>query len=168
MEKTVKIIVSGDGGVGKTSFLERLVYDTFDDKSELTRGIDFYSKYIHFNGTAINLILWDFAGQDQFKSILDKFVDGSIAAVVLFDLTRINTIENVQEWLYKLKDFGTIPILLLGTKNDLLDEKTHPIDEYIQEIIGENENIIAYLKISSKTGQNIKMAFELLIANISE
>lgn len=168
MEKTVKIIVSGDGGVGKTSFLDRLVYNTFDDKSELTRGVDFYSKHILFNGTDINFILWDFAGQNQFKTILDKFIDGSIAAIVLFDLTRINTIENVQEWLQKLKELGHIPILLLGTKLDLIGYGNHPIDEYIEEIIKENDNIITFIKVSSKTGENIKIAFEMLIANISD
>ncbi|NHJ24739.1 MAG: GTP-binding protein [Candidatus Lokiarchaeota archaeon] len=169
MEKTVKIIVSGDGGVGKTSFLNRLVFDTFNAKNELTRGVDFYSKTILVNNTEINFILWDFAGQDQFKDILDRFVDGSLAAIILFDLTRISSIENLQEWIYKLKELGKIPILLLGTKSDLIDkEMLSPIDDFINDIKNEHPNIIHYLKISSKNGENVKDAFNLLIEDISK
>ncbi|MFW9937948.1 MAG: GTP-binding protein, partial [Candidatus Thorarchaeota archaeon] len=84
MRKTVKVIVSGDGGVGKTSFLNRLVNDIFDESSELTKGVDFYSKIFYINGIEYNFVMWDFAGQAQFKKILDEFVDGSFAAFILF------------------------------------------------------------------------------------
>ncbi|MFW9950375.1 MAG: GTP-binding protein, partial [Candidatus Thorarchaeota archaeon] len=63
----MKVIVSGDGGVGKTSFLDRLVHNDFNAQSEITRGVDFYSLQVHLNETEINFILWDFAGQNQFK-----------------------------------------------------------------------------------------------------
>ena len=55
----------------------------------------------------------------------------------------------------------------MGTKLDLVGYEDHPIDEYLEELIKENENVINFLRISSKTGENIKMAFEILIANIS-
>ncbi|MFX0058490.1 MAG: Rab family GTPase [Candidatus Hodarchaeota archaeon] len=168
MIKTVKVIVSGDGGVGKTSFLNRLVYDNFDENSELTRGIDFYSKSFHVNGIEYNFVMWDFAGQSQFKEILDEFVDGSIAAFILFDLTRIKTLENVAEWMMKLKQMGNIPILLVGTKTDLINSfEIHSLDNYISQLIELNENVINFVKISSKTGDNVKKAFELLIEKIS-
>ena len=165
--KTVKVIVSGDGGVGKTSFLNRLVHDSFYEDNKLTRGVDFYSKNIKVNGIELNFIMWDFAGQSQFKTLLNDFIDGSIAAVILFDLTRINTIENVYEWIKNLEPFGNLPILLIGTKSDLITSSdTQAIDNYILDIVNEYENIINYLKISSKTGENIKNAFEILIGNL--
>jgi small GTP-binding protein len=165
--KTVKIIVSGDGGVGKTSFLNRLVNNSFDDYSELTKGVDFYSKRIFINGTEFNFIMWDFAGQNRFKTLLNDFVGGSLAAFILFDLTRINTIENVYEWIINLESFGQIPIILIGTKVDLITPyQSQTIDNHISEIKQEYENIISYIKISSKTGENIKTAFEILIENL--
>ncbi|MBY9016424.1 MAG: GTP-binding protein [Candidatus Lokiarchaeota archaeon] len=165
--KTVKVIVSGDGGVGKTSFLNRLVHDSFNEDNELTKGVGFYSKNITVNGIEFNFIIWDFAGQTQFRKLLDDFVDGSIAAVILFDLTRINTIENVYDWIKTFEAFGNLPILLIGTKNDLFTPSdTQTIDNYILDIVNEYENIITYLKISSKTGENIKNAFEILIGNL--
>jgi small GTP-binding protein len=162
-EKTVKIVVAGDGGVGKTSFLNRLVHDNFDMKSELTKGIDFFSKNIQINGTDINFVMWDFAGQDQFKSLLDGFVDGSIAAFLLFDLTRASTIENVVNWLERLKKLSNMPIMILGTKYDLLENKLESnLDQYLISLIKSN-NLLRYMKISSKTGYNIKEVFHSLI-----
>jgi len=167
MKKTVKVIVSGDGGVGKTSFLNRLVNDRFFDNSKLTRGVDFYSKNIYVNGAEFNFIMWDFAGQNQFKTLLNDFVEGSLAALILFDLTRINTIENVYDWIVTLESFGRIPIVLIGTKSDLVNPYEYQvIDNYISEIIQEYDNIISYIKISSKTGENINNAFEILIENL--
>ena len=72
MKKTIKIIVSGDGGVGKTSFLTRLIHDNFDMNSELTKGVDFFSKDVRINGYEYNFVMWDFAGQDQFKKLLSE------------------------------------------------------------------------------------------------
>ena len=167
MKKTVKVIVSGDGGVGKTSFLNRLVNDRFFDNSKLTRGVDFYSKNIYVNGTEFNFIMWDFAGQNQFKTLLSDFVEGSLAALILFDLTRINTIENVYDWIITLETFGHIPIVLIGTKSDLVNPYEYQaIDDYISEIKQEYDNIISYTKISSKTGENIIKTFEILIENL--
>ncbi|MBY9010756.1 MAG: GTP-binding protein [Candidatus Lokiarchaeota archaeon] len=167
MKKTVKVIVSGDGGVGKTSFLNRLVNDSFNDNSELTRGVDFYSKSIYVNGTEFNFIMWDFAGQTQFKSLLNNFVEGSLAAFILFDLTRISTIENVHDWIVTLETIGHIPIMLIGTKVDLINpNESLAIDNYISEIKQEYDNIITYTKISSKTGENIKDAFKILIGKL--
>ena len=163
VDKTVKIIVAGDGGVGKTSFLNKMIHDNFDSKSELTRGVDFFSKCMQINGTDMNFVLWDFAGQSQFKKLLDDFVDGSLAAIILFDLTRISTIENVINWFERLKQLPNMPIIILGTKYDLLDTKFEPnIDGYFKSFIGSN-TLLRYMKISSKTGYNIKEVFNVLV-----
>ena len=169
MTKTVKIVVSGNGGVGKTSFLNRLVHDHFLENNELTRGVDFFSKRIQVNGTEYNFILWDFAGQYQFKEVVDNFVDGSIAALILFDLSRVNTLDTVLDWIDKLKTFGNIPILILGTKMDLVElENIRLIDDYINQISERYENVVDYIKISSKTSYNINLAFYKLINKISQ
>ncbi|MFW9937661.1 MAG: ADP-ribosylation factor-like protein, partial [Candidatus Thorarchaeota archaeon] len=109
-----------------------------------------------------------FAGQAQFKKILDEFVDGSFAAFILFDLTRLNTLENVAEWMIKLKQIGNIPILLVGTKIDLLDQlENNYLETLVSELKKLNDNVIDFVKISSKTGYNVKEAFNILIEKIS-
>ena len=167
MRKTVKVIVSGDGGVGKTSFLNRLIHDNFNVNNELTKGIDFFSKNLVINDQEYNFIMWDFAGQTQFKQILDDFVDGSLAAFVLFDLSRFNTLSGVEEWIRKLNENGNIPIFILGNKSDTIDIYDCKVfDDCIVDIINRYKNIIGYLKISSKTGENVKEAFLSLLERI--
>ncbi|MFX1344184.1 MAG: Rab family GTPase [Promethearchaeota archaeon] len=168
MKKTIKIIVSGDGGVGKTSFLNRLIHDNFDMNSELTKGVDFFSKDVHINGYEYNFIIWDFAGQDQFKKLLSDFVNGSLAAFILFDLSRFNTLEGVEEWINTLNHYGGIPAFIIGTKSDIIDtNEAHIFDDYISEIKRNNKNVLGYLKISSKTGSNVKQAFNSLIDKLA-
>jgi small GTP-binding protein len=165
IEKVVKVVVAGPGGVGKTCFLNRLVNNEFNNNSELTKGVDFFSKTVSIDGIDFNFILWDFAGQDQFKSLLDEFIGGSIAAFVLFDMTRLTTIESVYEW---IKQFQTlnIPTLILGTKQDLIHfNDSSFVDDYILEIKNCNKNVIGYFKVSSKTGYNITNAFDYLVEN---
>jgi small GTP-binding protein len=168
MKKTIKIIVSGDGGVGKTSFLNRLIHDNFDMNSELTKGVDFFSKDVRINGYEYNFVMWDFAGQDQFKKLLSDFVNGSLAAFVLFDLSRFNTLEGVEEWINTLNHYGEIPAYIIGTKSDIIDtNEAHIFDDYISEIKRNNKNVLGYLKISSKTGSNVKQAFNSLIDKLA-
>lgn len=168
MKKTVKVIVSGDGGVGKTSFLNRLIYDNFDDNIKLTKGVEFFSKILKINGHEYNFVMWDFAGQDQFKELLTNFVDGSIAAFILFDLSRFNTLESVEEWIKKINEYGNTSAFILGTKCDIIELNDCKVfDEHISEIVSKYDNIIGYLKISSKTGYNVNRAFSSLLERIS-
>ena len=168
MKTTIKIIVSGDGGVGKTSFLNRLINDTFDINNVLTKGVDFFSKDVIINGYEYNIVLWDFAGQNQFKKLLSDFVNGSLAAFILFDLTRFKTLEGVEEWIQKLHQYGNIPAFIIGTKSDVAGvNETLVFDNHISEIMQENANVLGYIKISSKTGFNVKEAFYTLINKLS-
>lgn len=168
MKKTCKIIVSGDGGVGKTSFLNRLIHDYFDPNSELTKGVDFFSKDVFINGYEYNIILWDFAGQQQFQKLLSDFVNGSFAAFILYDLSRFNTIEGVEKWIKKLEFYGEIPVFIIGTKRDTVDlSDTRLFDNYIENIIRKYKNVIGCLNISSKTGFNVEKAFTSLIDTIA-
>jgi len=167
MKKTVKLIVSGDGGVGKTSFLNRLIHDKFNNNNELTKGVEFFSKTLSINGHEYNFVIWDFAGQNQFKQLLTNFVDGSLAAFVLFDLSRLSTLEGLEEWINKLAQNGNISVFILGTKCDIINLNDCKIfDDYIFDIVRKYSNIIGYLKISSKTGYNVKNAFESLLKKI--
>ncbi len=168
MKKTIKVIVSGDGGVGKTSFLNRLINDSFVANSSLTKGVDFFSKDVHINGSEYNFVMWDFAGQSQFKKLLPDFVNGSFAAFILFDLSRVTTLEGIEDWIKKLDKYGEIPTIILGSKKDVVDLYEMKIfDDYISEIRRIHKNVIMYIKISSKTGFNVKEAFYRLIEEIS-
>ena len=171
MVKTLKIVIAGEGAVGKSSFLNKLINDTFNEGSEMTRGVDFYTATVNIqvDGESYELILWDFGGQVHFREILRDFVDGASGAMLLFDLTRFNTLDRLEEWIEMLTRFGKIPILILGTKFDLVDSETDSyFDEMLLQIVDAYDVIFDYLKISSKTGYNVKKPFEILIRKLND
>jgi small GTP-binding protein len=164
MKKTIKLIVCGDGGVGKTSFLNRLIHDNFNNNSKLTKGVDFFSKILTINGSTYNFVMWDFAGQRQFKEILTSFVNGTNYAFILFDLSRLSTFESVEEWIQKLNQYGNISVFILGTKFDLIEPSDCMIiEDYVSEIVNKYQNVLGYYRISSKMGYNVKKAFNSLL-----
>ncbi len=167
--KYCKIIVAGQGGVGKTCFLTRLIHDKYDPNSELTRGFGFFSYKFVRNTINYNLIFWDLAGQSHFKDILTTFAEGSIAAFIMVDLSRISSLDEIPEWKEKIDKYGTIPIIILGTKYDIVDaENEKYIDETLRKYMEEHEEVKNYIKISSKTGYNIEEVLNFMIENLIE
>ena len=161
--ETLKLIVLGAGGVGKSCFLNRYIYDTFDPESELTKGVDFFSKIMEINGKKYNFIFWDFAGQRHFKKFLPDFVEGTIAALFLFDLTSFNSLDQFYEWKDVLGEYN-IPVFIVGTKSDLVDEeRENTLDKYVEEIERFYPKFLGYIKTSSKEGLNVNLVFKKLI-----
>ncbi|MFX1273594.1 MAG: Rab family GTPase [Promethearchaeota archaeon] len=167
----IKIVICGEGGVGKTSFLNKVINNTFDDESQLTRGVEFFNKKITMShhGKDYELIFWDFGGQDRFRKLLLDFVDGSSVAVFLFDMTRFNTLDKVEEWMDILSESGDIPLLILGTKEDEVDDETKALfTEILGTIVDTYEEVFGYLLISSKTGLNVNKALDMIIDKLNE
>ena len=77
-----KIVFLGDQSVGKTSIINRFIYDTFEDVYQATIGIDFLSKPVYVDEKTIRLQLWDTAGQERFKSLIPSYVKDSSVAVI--------------------------------------------------------------------------------------
>ncbi len=166
-ENLVKLIICGEGGSGKTCFMNRYCNGIFDANSNLTRGIDFFCNEVEFANEIFTLSLFDFAGQDQFRFILSDFVKGARGAFFLFDLTRLSTLDKIGEWFNIIESQSEIPILLLGSKRDLIDEETSKaIEEHILSLVHQYPSCIDYMEISSKTGENVAEAVELLVSKV--
>ena len=166
MTEYLKIIVFGDGGAGKTSLLNKYINDIFNFDVELTKGVDFFSKKIKMNEKDFEFLIWDLGGQDYYRDILPGLVAGAHGGILLFDLTRYDSIEKIREWieLLSIQDF---PVLIIGTKTDLLDDQdTSFFDEAIYAIMKKLNFFCGYLKTSSKTGHNVKEAFEFILSTI--
>ena len=157
-----KILVAGEGGAGKTSLLRRYVDEMFDESNVLTVGVDFFTKEVAFNGTKCSLQLWDLGGQKRFRSLLNNFVMGARGALLLFDLTRMPNVSDILEWvniarIYDIK----LPILLIGTKEDLDDYIAVDDDSALH--LRNTFSLFDYIKTSAKTGHNVEKAFELMV-----
>ena len=157
-----KILTVGDGSVGKTTLLQRYVKGLFKEDQTMTIGVNFYLKRLQYRGFDIALQLWDFGGQGRFRFLLRKYVNGASGALWLFDLTNPVTIESAGNWvkLVRMHD-PNLPIILVGTKYDLVNPKT--IDNNLSNSIMTKFNLIVTVKTSSKTGRNVETVFDLLI-----
>ncbi len=160
-----KIIVVGDIGVGKTSFINRYINNSFtiDNKSSL--GCEYKNKKIDIDAeTDANLQIWDTAGEERFMSVTKQYYNDSHGAIVLFDLTKKESFEKVDKWIKELKDNApkNIVIMVVGNKTDLFNLKIdfgNKLDIY--------KNYL-YSEVSAKSGTNVSLAFENLTLKIIE
>jgi small GTP-binding protein len=163
----LKILTAGEGGVGKTTLLHRYVEGKFSAETKMTIGVEFFLKETEIDDKQCTLQLWDFGGQERFRFLLESYVLGAKGALLMFDLTRMMSLENLEQWLNIVrKGDPNLPVLFLGTKVDLTDE-IQVDDDYAMTFLQEY-NLIDFLKISSKTGENVGQAFEKLTRKILE
>ena len=161
-----KIIVIGDGGVGKTSLIKQFTKGKFQNDYVKTIGAQFsiYSKII--NGDNIRLIFWDIAGQNDFNFLRPTFYKDCNGAIIVYSLEENNlgerSFENLRKWYEDILKFcRKIPTVLLANKADLIEEHNLNNNE-IKEVVDKN-SFLGYHITSAKTGQGVIDAFDALI-----
>lgn len=163
--KVFKTIIAGDGGVGKTTMLHRYIEGKFIENLQMTIGVEFFLKTIELDYEKIILQIWDFGGQERFRFLLKNYARGAKGALLLFDPTRSITLEKIGEWVDVCRaESPDLPILFIGSKSDL-KESIMLSGDFIFEFM-QKYNFFEYLRISSKTGENIDIAFKLLAKEI--
>lgn len=164
---TFKIINAGEGGVGKTTLLYRYVEDKFMFDTKMTIGVGFFHKTVTIDDTDYGLQLWDLGGEEHFRPFLNKYVDGANGAFLMFDLTRMATLNKVDQWVDIIHQGNPdCPIVFLGSKLDLQEQISVP-DEMPKKLV-EKHDFVEYIKVSSKTGHNVDYAFRRLVECIIE
>ena len=150
--------------MGKTSILTKYIKNEFSLDYKVTLGIDFLNKEISKNNMKINLQIWDTAGSEKYKSLLQSYYRNTEICVLTFDLTNINSFKNVEKW---YKDFINIsnipekndfPFVLFGNKSDLIDDIKVKEKEVKKFCVGHNN--MPYFFVSAKDGKNIEQSFE--------
>ncbi|MFW9940297.1 MAG: Rab family GTPase [Candidatus Thorarchaeota archaeon] len=165
MKMFMKIITAGDGGVGKTTLLYRYVRGKFLTDTKTTLGVEFFWKVFKTNNKQIDLQLWDFGGQKVFRHILKNYASGANGALLLFDLTNKSSLEQIDEWVDICREKEPkMPILFLGTKLDLTNLIV--VEDEDALIFKEKYDFLDYLKVSSKTNENVDLAFQFLVNEI--
>ncbi|WP_287585283.1 Rab family GTPase [Candidatus Borrarchaeum sp.] len=162
-EYYVKVVVAGDGGVGKTSLLNRYVSNTFLEVMKITIGAGFYSEVIETEDRIVTLQLWDFGGEKRFRFILPSYCKGAHGVILAFDMNDFTTLINLDEWLAIIRENTKKPsIFLVGTKSDIagiIDNK------FIQDYLAKNK-LKKFIPTSAKTGDNVGRIFQELTQDI--
>ncbi len=163
--KLFKIITGGDAGVGKTTLLYRYVEGKFLIDLKSTLGVDFFWKKFNVEGTQVDLQLWDFGGQQDYRHILKNYATGASGGLLLFDLTNKSSLEQMDGWvdIFRGKD-SSLPIVFLGTKLDLSDSIV--VDDKHAVFYKNKYSFLDFIKISSKTDENVNLAFNVLLKEI--
>lgn len=168
-EHTFKLVVIGDPMCGKTSIINRFITKTFDHEYHQTLGTQLNCSEIVVGDVLIRLIIWDLAGQPRFESVRKLFFLGSDAVIIVFDLTRVDTFDNVEGWLQAFRQAvpDDVPSVLVGNKVDLASKRLVSRAEAYQRHI--NLEFDNYFESSARSGENVGELFDqttrLLIYN---
>ena len=152
--QTYKIVIVGDAGVGKTTFINHHLNGGFSARYISTLGVDI--RPVHFNTNYGEIIfdVWDTAGQEKFSGLGDRYYTDARGAIAMFDTTAKSTLRNVEKWTNDVKRItGEIPIMIYGTKCDILNRLSQVI-QLPNRVCGKNYNLI-----SAKTKINLNMPF---------
>jgi len=157
---TVKVVVAGPGGVGKTTLLKRYETNNFIPAVS-TIGINFLVMDQEVGETLLRIAYWDYAGEDRFRSLFPGYCQGSSGAMVVFDTSRIQTLSELPEWLAMIREHNDpdIPIVLLGNKLDTVTEESKQMVAESANNFVQKYNLSGYYLCSAKTGEGMESPF---------
>ncbi|ELT90055.1 hypothetical protein CAPTEDRAFT_178029 [Capitella teleta] len=123
VETAIKVVIVGNGAVGKSSMIQRYCKGIFTKDYKKTIGVDFLERQIEVNCEDVRLMLWDTAGQEEFDAITRAYYRGAQACVIAFSIVDRDSFEAIQDWKRKVEDeVGQIPTVFVQNKMDLADE----------------------------------------------
>ena len=176
IRKNLKIIIAGEGAVGKTTLIQRYLGRPFRAQYLVTLGVQTSAVSINLEtiiglNESIDLQLWDLAGQQQYRDVVKQFFVGTDEAIVVGDLSRISTIEKVIDWIDQInkQNMKNTRFIIVGSKLDLVTGFEGSLEAKIKEILLKTKdqfNIdeeIIFIKTSSLDNINITEVFELAI-----
>ena len=156
-----KIIFVGDANTGKTSIINRIIDNPFNETYEVSIGIDFMSKNIRFRGQNIKIQIWDSAGQEKYKGLIPSYVRNSSIVFIVYDISNRSSFNNVHNWISFVKNIEKTIMILCWNKNDLSRE----VEKKEGEELAKREGLL-FFESSAKTNENIKNMFYSSIAGL--
>ena len=167
-EAKYKILILGDTQVGKSCFLTRYADNSFQDEYLSTIGMDYKIKnYQAEDGSTIKLYIWDTAGQDRFRSITRNYYKGADGIILIYDITKKDTFENVRNWINNIKDEAPDRVVLILVGNKVDDERNRVVPKSEGEEIAKEFNL-PFFECSAKSDINVTPVFDTLIKKIIE
>lgn len=160
-----KVVLIGDSGVGKSNLLSRFTRNEFNLESKSTIGVEFATRSIQVGGKVIKAQIWDTAGQERYRAITSAYYRGAVGALLVYDIAKHITYENVERWLKELRDHAdaNIVIMLVGNKSDLRHLRAVPTEE-AKAFAERNE--LSFIETSALDSTNVEVAFRNILEEI--
>uniref|UniRef100_A0A7N0V3U4 Uncharacterized protein n=1 Tax=Kalanchoe fedtschenkoi TaxID=63787 RepID=A0A7N0V3U4_KALFE len=160
-----KIVLIGDSGVGKSNILSRFTRNEFCLESKSTIGVEFATRTLQVEGKTVKAQIWDTAGQERYRAITSAYYRGAVGALLVYDITKRQTFDNVLRWLRELRDHAdsNIVIMLAGNKSDLSHLRSVIKDD--AQHLAERENL-SFLETSALEAANVENAFQTVLLDI--
>ena len=165
-EKSLKLVLIGNMGVGKTSILTKYCDDKFNENIISTSGIEFKTKTIHKNGYKVKMQIWDTSGQERFRSITPNYFRSSDALLFVFDVTNEESFKVIKDFINLSEGCShkNLIKILIGNKIDQEEKRLIQKDDIAT--FAQQYNFNKYFEASAKKGDKINDIFEL-IADLS-
>ncbi|ESL06821.1 small Rab GTP binding protein [Trypanosoma rangeli SC58] len=156
--KKYKVVLLGDSGVGKTSLVQRLVKDEWNENQNSTVGASFFRYSFPVDDVSVNFDIWDTAGQERYKSLASMYYRGAAAALVVYELPLYETFERAKHWVRELAANSPETIItLVGNKSDLAGRRNVSTEEaaaYARELD------LIFTESSARDGAGVREVFE--------
>lgn len=162
---TLKILIIGESGVGKSSLLLRFTDDTFDPEQTATIGVDFKVKTISVDGNKAKLAIWDTAGQERFRTLTPSYYRGAQGVILVYDVTRRETFTKLENWLNELETYCTRNDLVKMLVGNKIDKENHELDR-AEGLKFARKHSMLFIEASAKTKDGVLCAFEELVEKI--
>ncbi|GMH14357.1 hypothetical protein Nepgr_016198 [Nepenthes gracilis] len=160
-----KVVLIGDSGVGKSNLLSRFTRNEFSLESKSTIGVEFATRSIRVEDKIVKAQIWDTAGQERYRAITSAYYRGAVGALLVYDITRNVTFENVERWLKELRDHtdSNITIMLVGNKADLRHLRAVSTED--AKTFAERESTF-FMETSALESSNVENAFTEVLTQI--
>ncbi len=157
-----KLVLVGDGGVGKTTFVKRHLTGEFEKKYIATQGVEVSSLVFFTNYGPIKFNIWDTAGQEKLGGLREGYYIGADCAIVMFDVTSRITYKNVPKWYKDLTRIcENIPMVLVGNKVDAKERKVKA-----RQITFHRKRNLQYYDVSAKSNYQFEKPFLFLMKRL--
>jgi small GTP-binding protein len=160
---TLRIIVIGDAGVGKTQMMMRYCEDSFSATGTTTVGVDFKMKWVSLDGVSYKIQIWDTAGQERFRNIVENYYRRAQGILLVYDVSKRDTFDSLPEWLSSIEKFAVpgTPVIICGNKNDL----AAAVDLDVVETFASEKGLSVFLT-SASNGEGIGEAFQTIAQKV--
>ena len=157
-----KVLILGDGAVGKSTLVYRLLHNEYKPQS-ITTGLSNIIFQTKVDGNDVVMSLWDLGGQKQFQPLHYRYIKGVKGIIYTFDLSRYTTMEELGKWaeLINLNTTSDYISILVGTKSDLISTAT-PVDQEASAHFLQTHGSLKFFITSAKENSNVKEVFEYM------